>query len=274
VQLTDILNLEDHGRDTYVGSGPRYPWGGLYGGQIVAQALRAAAATVEEGFTAHSLRAYFIRRGDHAEPVRYEVDRIRNGRSFATRRVVARQAVGAILNLEASFQVAEQTDDIETVSLPPDVPAPEELTDSSWSTVFERRFVPSSRLGGSERSGTGRAAAWLRVVEELEGDELLHHGGLAFLSDDLPTDAVVRAHPLGREPEEVLHQVLFTASLDHTIWFHRPMRADRWHLHDFSCQTFVGGRGLAMGHVFGDDGAHVATIAQEVLLRDNRRRNG
>jgi acyl-CoA thioesterase-2 len=272
VQLTDILDLEDHGRDTFVGTGPRYPWGGLYGGQIVAQALRAAAATVEPGFDVHSLRAYFIRRGDHTEPVRYEVDRIRNGRSFCTRRVVARQAIGAILNLEASFHVGEESDDIETVSLPPDLPAPDELEPSSWSPVFERRFVPPSRLSPGERSGAGRAAAWLRVVDVLDDDPLLHRSGLAYLSDDLPTDAVVRAHPVAREPEEVLQQVLFTASLDHTIWFHRPMRADRWHLHDFTCHTFVGGRGLAIGHVFADDGTHVATVAQEVLLRDSRRR--
>src|SRR6187402_2356349 len=102
-----MMTLEQHGPDTYVGTGPRYPWGGLYGGQIVAQALRAACASVEDDMVVHSLRAYFIRRGDHAEPVRYEVDRIRNGRSFSTRRVVARQAVGAILNLEASYQRAE-----------------------------------------------------------------------------------------------------------------------------------------------------------------------
>ena len=100
----------------------------------------------------------------------------------------------------------------------------------------------------------------------------MHAGGLAYLSDDLPTDAVVRAHPVRRDPPEVLHKVLFTASLDHTIWFHRPFRADEWQLHDFTCHTFVGGRGLAVGHVFDLRGAHVATIAQEVLLRDTRER--
>src|SRR6478736_6886894 len=126
MKLADILDLAEHGPDTYVGVGPQYPWGGLYGGQIVAQALRAATLTIDEGFVVHSLRAYFIRRGDHNEPVRYEVDRIRNGRSFATRRVVARQPVGAILNLEASFQRLEHSADIETVSLPPDVPVPDD----------------------------------------------------------------------------------------------------------------------------------------------------
>lgn len=273
VRLTEILELAPHGPDVYVGTGPRYPWGGLYGGQIVAQAWRAAAATVDDAMGAHSLRAYFIRRGDQDEPVRYEVDRIRNGRSFCTRRVVARQAVGAILNLEASFQRAEPSADVETVSLPPDLPAPDELADSSWSPVFERRFVPPDvPHGPAARAGAGRAMAWCRVTEALGEDPALHLGGLAYLSDDLPTDAVVRAHPVSSEPEEVLHRVLFTASLDHTIWFHRPLRADAWHLHDFTCQTFVGGRGLALGHVFALDGTHVATVAQEVLLRDTRQR--
>ena len=113
-----MFDLVLHGADTYVGTGPRYPWGGLYGGQIVAQALRAASATVDEDKDVHSLRAYFIRRGDHTEPVRYEVDRIRNGRSFATRRVVARQAIGAILNLEASYQRGEASADVDPAAVP------------------------------------------------------------------------------------------------------------------------------------------------------------
>jgi len=272
MKLTDILDLAEHGPDTYVGAGPRYPWGGLYGGQIVAQALRAASVTVDPDFVCHSLRAYFIRRGDYAEPVRYEVDRIRNGRSFCTRRVVARQSIGAILNLEASYQAPEPASDIETVSLPLDIPRPDTLVQNAWSPVFERCFVPAAAMDLTSRAGAGRAAAWLRVTEDLGDDPLRQQAGLAYLSDDMPTDAVVRAHPLGRESEEVLHQVIFSASLDHAIWFHRPVRADRWHLHDFTCQTFVGGRGLATGHVFDESGTHVATIAQEVLLRDNRER--
>ena len=272
MKVSDILDLTAHGPDTFVGTGPQYPWGGLYGGQIVAQALQATSGTVDDGFVPHSLRAYFIRRGDAAEPVRYEVDRIRNGRSFCTRRVVARQSIGAILNLEASFQVPETAPDIETVSFPPDLPPPGELADTSWTPMFARSFVPPTRLEAAGRSGRGRVAAWMRVCESLDDRPDLHPGGLAYLSDDLPTDAVVRAHPLGVEPQEVLHQVIFTASLDHTIWFHRPLRVDRWHLYDFSCQTFVGGRGLSIGHVFDDAGSHVATVAQEVLFRDTRER--
>src|SRR4029450_11804664 len=105
MRFADIMLLETHGPDTFVASGPRYPWGGLYGGQIVAQALRAAAVTVAPRFSVPSLHAYFIRRGDASDPIRLEVDRLRNGRSFVTRRVVVRQAVGAILTLECYFQV-------------------------------------------------------------------------------------------------------------------------------------------------------------------------
>ena len=156
MDLQTILNLADHGPDVMVGIGPRYPWGGLYGGQIVAQALRAAASTVEEGFVVHSVRAYFIRRGDHTEPVRYEVDRIRNGRSFETRRVVARQAVGAILNLEASFQLPEPSEDVPAILPPEGVPTPDELVEESWSPVFRRCMVPIERRPTSERDGRGR----------------------------------------------------------------------------------------------------------------------
>lgn len=273
MDLRSILELAPSGSDVWTGSGPRYPWGGLYGGQIVAQALVAAAATVDEELPVHSLRAYFIRRGDHEEPVRYEVDRLRDGRSFQTRRVVAHQRVGAILNLEASFQRPEQSEDIRTVEPPRSVPGPDSLELGSWSDAFERAILPRERLSGEEpRDGRGRAVGWFRVAGELGASGVEHAAGLAYLSDDLPTDAVVRAHPVAKEPEEVLHRVLFTASLDHTIWFHRPLRADEWHLHDFSCHTFVGGRGLALGHVFSADGVHVATVAQEVLVRDSRLR--
>jgi acyl-CoA thioesterase-2 len=271
MDIRAILDLAPHGPDTFVGTGPQYPWGGLYGGQIVAQSLRAAGLTVEDGFAVHSLRAYFIRRGDQDEPIRYEVERLRNGRSFCTRRVVARQATGAILNLEASFQTPEGHVDVQPVGPSPGVPGPEGLVESAWSSAFVRAFVPDDALEG-RRDGAGRAAAWLRVTDDFGDDAALHAAAFAYLSDDIPTDAVVRVHPLWDLPEEERWKLQFSASLDHTIWFHRPMRADRWHLHDFTCLSFVGNRGLALGHVFDEAGTHVATIAQEVLLRDARER--
>jgi len=265
--LRDLLQLEAHGPDTFVGDGLEYPWGGLYGGHIVAQALSAAARTVDEEFAVHSLRAYFIRRGDSSEPVRQEVDRIRNGRSFVTRRVVARQAVGAILNLEASFQREEDSADVQTLAAP-DVPRPDELEPDSWSRLFDRRMIPQDRLA-PPAVGAGRSTGWLRVIEDLgPAGTLQQRTAFAYLSDDLPLEAALRAHPTWGPKVGTNTLELFTASLDHTVWFHRPMRADAWHLHDFSCHTFIGGRGLTVGHVFDLDGVHVATVAQEIIARE------
>jgi acyl-CoA thioesterase-2 len=259
MRFADLMELAGHGPDVHVGEGMPYPWGGLYGGHIVAQALRAAAASVDGRYRPHSLRAYFIRPGDAGEPVRYEVDRIRDGRSFCTRRVVARQAAGAILNLESSFQVHEPTGSIQTFHLD-GAPGPDGLPGDSWTPMFERRFVP----GTDER---GRARAWFRMVDPVGEDPLLHACALAYLSDDLPTDAVFRVGPLGIAGFEEAKEEAFSVSLDHTIWFHHPLRADDWHLQDFSCHGFADGRGLAIGHAFAADGTHVATIAQEVLVR-------
>jgi acyl-CoA thioesterase-2 len=267
-----VFDLVPHGADTYVGTGPRYPWGGLYGGQIVAQALRAASNTIDtdtpdSAKIVHSLRAYFIRRGDHAEPVRYEVDRIRNGRSFSTRRVVARQAIGAILNLEASYQREEQSPTVSPARMP-DVPAPDGLDESTWSNDFGRRFVPEEATPPAA-AGSGRMIAWMKVTAPLEGDgggDLLHRCWLAYLSDDLPCDSVVRAHPNRAAIDGA--EGRFIASLDHSVWFHAPPRVDEWHLYDVSCLAYAGGRGLALGYTFSADGTHVATFAQEALVRE------
>jgi acyl-CoA thioesterase II len=269
IEPSTMFDLQSHGADTFVGIGPRYPWGGLFGGQIVGQSLRAAAATVEADQQVHSLRAYFIRPGDHTEPIRFEVDRIRNGRSFSTRRVVARQAIGAILNLEASFQKPEKTADLQTIPMDPSVPKPDELAGDAWSEAFDRRSVPDGVLADETRTGTGRSAAWMRVTSPLTDEDLLHRCWLAYMSDDMPTHTVRQAHPdfSGTRGTEIA----FAASLDHTIWFHRPLRADEWHLYDFSCHGFIGGRGLAIGHVYTANGTHVATVAQEVLIRDARK---
>ena len=268
--VLEMFELQCHGADTYVGEGPEYPWGGLYGGQIVAQALRSAAATVPNELSPHSLRAYFIRRGDDHDPVRYEVDRIRDGRSFATRRVVARQAVGAILNLEASFQRDEASIALQTVTMP-DVPGPDDLPDTSWSDRFARRDVPPGSFGDHTCAGTGRVIRWIKLNERL-GDPtdpvaaLDHLRWMAFMSDDLPSDVVFRAHPRGRVQEP--HANFFGASLDHTLWFHRPMRVDEWHLYEGICHAFNRARGLAIGNIFAADGTHTASFAQEFLARE------
>ena len=258
-----MLALEPHGPDTYVGTGPRYPWGGLYGGQIVAQALRAAAATVEPQYRVHSVHAYFIRRGDHSEPVRYEVDRVRNGRSFVTRNVQARQAVGAILSMSASFQVDEEAPEVQTAVLPK-VPRPDQMKGDSFSNYYDRRQVHTA-------DPPGVAGGWLRLVEDPGPDPVAHACGLAFMSDDLPTDAVVAQRPDRPGPDADPSERTFIAfSLDHAIWFHRPLQADRWHYHDFHCHGLISSRGLATGRVFTEAGIHVATVSQEVLLRRRR----
>ncbi len=257
-----MMHLESHGADVFVGVGPSYPWGGLYGGQIVAQGLRAAAATVEDRFRVHSLHAYFLRRGDADEPIRFEVDRARNGRSFVTRQVVARQSVGAILTMSLSFQVDEAGHDVQLATLP-DVPAPEALTGKSWSPMFERV------IAGARNEEPGKGIAWMRMVDEIGEDPVLHACALAYLSDDVPTDAVVALHPERPDPGmgDAFEYGFMSASLDHAIWFHRPPLADQWHLHDFSSRAYLSSRGLAVGHVLTREGVQMATVAQEVLLR-------
>jgi len=217
---------------------------------------------VEEQFRVHSLHAYFVRRGDDTEPIRFEVDRLRNGRSFVTRRVVARQAVGAILTMELSFHVDEAGHDVQIASLP-EVAPPDELTGDSWAPMFERRFATP------RGSDLGRGIAWLKMIEEIGEDPVLQACALAYLSDDLPTDAVVALHPERPGPGEgdAFEAGFMSASLDHAIWFHRPSRADEWHVHDFTSHGYLSSRGLSIGHVLSQDGVHVATIAQEVLLR-------
>jgi len=258
-----MMELEAHGPDTFVAAGPRYPWGGLFGGQIVAQGLRAAAATVDGDYRVHSLHAYFIRAGDHAQPIRLEVDSLRNGRSFVTRAVVARQSTGAILNMSASFQIDEAATDVQAAT-PPEVDKPDALPPTAWSPMFDRRYV-----GADE---TGRATAWLRMSEGLADDPVLHACALAYLSDDTPTEAVAALHP-GAGPSWSEHTFV-SFSLDHAIWFHRPLDAattdpDGWQLHDFRCHGLLSSRGLAVGQIFSGE-AHVATVAQEVLLRPRR----
>jgi acyl-CoA thioesterase-2 len=260
--LHDILDLEPHGADTWVGTGPRYPWGGLYGGQIVAQALLAAAHTVGPALHPHSLRAYFIRAGDQDEPVRYEVDRLRNGRSFTTRRVVARQAVGAILNLEASFTGGDDSVRRQRVTMPA-VPGPDDLEADGWTDLVDRRVVPPEL-------GSGVVHVWLRFTEEVGDDAAAQEAGFAYLSDDTPSEAIrcLLTEPGG--DMRAFDASWFLVSLDHTVWFHEPIRPDRWYLHSCSCDRFVAGRGLTDGRVFAEDGTHVATIAQEMLLRPRR----
>jgi acyl-CoA thioesterase II len=259
--LTSLLSLEQVKPDAYLGAGPALGWGRIYGGQVVAQALRAAGLTVSEQLRAQSLHAYFVKAGDENQPVLYEVDRVRDSGSFATRQVVAYQARGAILNLIASFHRPEASIDLPALSAPEAVPAPETLVsaDRPPGLHFERRDV--LRRVDPEPYELG----WMRVPESLGDDPILQACAFAYCSDEYPLGTALAAHPLLRDWEQV-----FAASLDHAIWFHRPLRADDWLLYELRGGGVADGRGLAVGRVFDRHGVHVASIAQEALARERR----
>src|SRR4051794_14802989 len=188
--FSSLLALEPHGPDTFVGVSPPYNWGRIYGGQVIAQALWAAAATVPAARPVHSLHAYFILGGRLDEPVRFEVDRVRNGRSFMTRRVVARQSYGAILTLEASFHVDEPGPDVTTATPPEGVPGPDGVPEMGGGWMLARRPVPSTR-------GSGGAMTWVRVDDSVGDAPARHAAGLAFASDSGTVSAVRALHPKG-----------------------------------------------------------------------------
>jgi acyl-CoA thioesterase-2 len=254
-----LLAIEAHGPDVFVGISPTYPWGRVYGGQVVAQGLRAAQTTVDKEYQVHSLHAYFIRGGNSDEPIRYEVDRIRNGRSFVTRRVVARQSEGAILNLACSFQISEEQADVQESQLPEDAGEPGSGIVDDWE-FLGRRVAHQS---------IGRSAIWLRVLDQIGEDPDLQACALAYVSDDIPMDAVQSTHPrVSAARSDAINDEFVWTSLDHSIWFHRPLPPDQWLLHHHRSHGLANARGLAVGEVFAPSGVHVATVAQEVLIRE------
>jgi acyl-CoA thioesterase-2 len=264
LDLSRVFELEPHGPDTFLGESPDYAWGRIYGGLVVAQALWAATQTVRPEHGVHSLHAYFILGGDPAEPVRYEVDRVRNGRSFTTRQVVARQSAGAILTLGCSFQVAEPGAETQSASFPSGVPAP--------STLQIELDAGVERADVETPAAPPRSLVWARFPKPLAEDPRLQACGLAYLSDVNPMNAVTASHPDRAKAGDDWGDWMMGASLDHAMWFHRPARADDWVLMDMTGHGMIGSRGLATGLVFDSGGAHVATIAQEGLLRVRPRR--
>jgi acyl-CoA thioesterase-2 len=262
LDLTHIFDLEPHGPDTYVGESPQYPWGRIYGGLVVTQALWSAMQTVSEEHVLHSLHSYFILGGDLREPVRYEVDRVRNGRSFTTRRVIARQSAGAILTIGCSFQAAEDGPETQSAIFPRDVPGHESL-EPEYDAGVVRCDAPTT-------DDPPRSYAWVKYPAPLGDDPRLHACALAYVSDLNPMNAALTAHPNWTPADGEWDDTFMGASLDHSMWFHRPARLDEWMLLDMTGQGIVGGRGLSTGPIFSMDGTHVATVAQEVLLREKR----
>ncbi len=238
----------------YRATGPRYPWGVLYGGQVVAQALRAAGDTVPSGLYSHSVHACYVQAGSDSEAIDLEVGRVRDGRSFSTRAVTARQSDRVIATVLASFHIEEAGDSVPGVAIP-SAPAPATLTPSSWTELYDRRFAPASE--------PGRALAWLRVAGRLGGDRDLQACGLVFAADDIFDDAVAAlVHP-GRSRDRTLQ----VRSLDYSVWFHRPIPGDGWRLHDYRCRGLAGARATILGEVFDASGEHLATVAQQMLVR-------
>lgn len=263
IQLSELLRLEPHGPDTYVGPAAVYPWGfRLFGGQVVAQAMRAAALTVPADRPAHSLHSYFIRPGTPSEPIRYEVERLRDGRSFSTRQVVARQSAGAILNLSVSFQVVEDEADAQIARLPDGLPPPDDptLDDHSWHSMLERK---------NTELADGSLGCWIRLQADLGDDPADRQCALAFMTDAAPSRAARSPHPdVQRDGTD--RERFQGASLDHSVWFHRPTDPQQWHWFDTRSHGLSGGRGVVTADVLRIDGVHVATISQEVLVRRRR----
>jgi acyl-CoA thioesterase-2 len=244
----------------------------VFGGQVAAQALVAAGRTVTRG-RVHSLHSYFLRPGDPHLPILYEVDRIRDGRSFTTRRVVAVQHGEAIFNLQCSFH----TDEAGLVhqDRAPHVPRADELDAPGRPLVdtgivprgypeppgLEVRFVTELpwQRGGVEAD---RELLWLRATGPLGDDQLVHAAVVAFASDLTLVDSILQRH--GMSPGD---PAVAGASLDHCMWFHRPFRADEWLLYDHRSPVAVGARGLAQGAVYASSGDHVVSVAQEGLVR-------
>lgn len=258
-----IFDMETHGPDVWIGESPAYPWGRVYGGLVIAQALWAATQTVVAEHALHSMHSYFILGGDPSEPIRYEVDRIRNGRSFTTRRVVARQSSGAIFALSCSFQRHEQGVETQTATYPTDAPTPNDAASYLEGSGVDRIDVT---LDGEPRS-----LVWVRFPHDLGDDPRKQACALAYLSDSNAMDAVATAHPRGMPTEHGdWENTYMSASLDHAMWFHRPARADDWMLFDMDGHGILRTRGLTTGAVFTANGDHIATIAQEGLIREVR----
>ncbi len=276
--LVKLLALERLDRDLFRGLSQDLGWGAIFGGQVLGQALSAAAQTVAEGRAVHSLHGYFVRAGDLRRPILYQVDRLRDGGSFTTRRVVAVQEGEAIFSLEASFQRQEEGFDHQATA--PAVPPPESLRSEREMALAVIDDLPESvrALATRERPIEIRPVEvrnplhptpceplrhmWYRAVDHLPDDPALHRYLLAYASDFSFLGTSMNPH--GVSPFTPGIQI---ASLDHVMWFHRPFRCDEWLLYVVDSPSASGGRGLVRGQFFDRAGHLVASCAQEGLIR-------
>ncbi|MCP9954016.1 MULTISPECIES: acyl-CoA thioesterase II [Actinomadura] len=277
-ELLDLLDLEQIENDIFRGRSPEERRQRVFGGQVAGQALVAAGRTVPANRPVHSLHAYFIRPGDPLVPLVYTVDRVRDGRSFTTRRVTAVQHGKAIFTLSASFQITEDGPSHQAPM--PDAPEPGTLPDGLtrltplFGEVGAREFVnrrpfdirhatPLTWEAAKDPSlATPESKVWLKVDGELPDDPLLHVCLMTYASDMTLLDTVLLNHGLAWGDQRTMG-----ASLDHAMWFHRPFRADDWLLY-YQDTPFAGGaRGLARGQVFTHSGELVVSVMQEGLIR-------
>jgi acyl-CoA thioesterase II len=276
--LVQLLDLEPIGADAFRGHSP--PSSGrsrVFGGQVASQALVAAARTVSSERRVHSLHAYFLRPGDPRVPLVYRVDRLRDGGSFTTRRTLATQNDVTIFAMSASFQIDEPG--LDHGAPAPRVPSPEELPTlaqriagipdelASWRRqprAFDIRYVNDppwqARSGGPQPQA--RSQVWYRADGVLPDDPVLHVCMLAYMSDVTLLDSLLVTHGIAPGVDNIQ-----MASLDHAMWFHRPIRVDDWVLYDTASPSASGARGLAIGHFYDEHGAMLATAVQEGLIR-------
>ncbi len=260
---------------TFVGDSLQ-PQSRIFGGQVVAQCLMAANQTVAPNLDAHSLHAYFLRAGDPTTPIDFDVDPIRDGRSFSTRRVVARQGGEAIFNTSISYHVEEVG--VSHSFAMPDIPAPADEADDLSQFVglstkpgdpnlvdlyrIERQRV--TQYLAEEQAPVGRS--WFRTLGSLPDDKTVHQAALVMISDYSLLSTVFYPHPSKNPFKDFM-----AASLDHAVWFHHRGEMDKWVLYDCDTPRSGGGRGLSRGFLWAQDGTLLASTAQESLMRLKRR---
>jgi acyl-CoA thioesterase-2 len=276
--LLDALTLEPLGDDRFRGGNEPPRFARTFGGQLLGQTLMAASATVE-GKHPHSLHAYFVAGGEPEVPIDLEVERVRDGRTVATRRITLRQGARTLLETIASFHANVAEPEIGVA--PPEVPPPDTLPrlqdwidglppelrqwNQNWIDVpppLDLRIGEAPTFFGGDRAETDRPH-WMRLPRPVGADPALHAALLAYASDYLLLDMIFRSHR-----DEIVRTT--ATSLDHSLWFHRPARLDRWHLYTQRTLGIVGHRGLAQGTIHDEDGRLVATVMQECLARPAR----
>ncbi len=278
-KLLAILKLEQLELNLYRGGSPQVGWQRVFGGQVVGQAVVAASHTVDPNYHIHSLHGYFIRPGDPDIPIIYEVERLRDGNSFVTRRITAIQHGVAIFAMSASFQLEEAG--YEHQMPMPVVPKPDELLTEeefqvkilplmppeirhyfSRMSLLDVRPVDPSRYELKKGNHPPFFNCWFKAASALPDDPVIHRAVLAYASDFTLLDSSLVAH--GRS---VVERSIQAASLDHALWFHRPFRADEWLLYAQDSPSAVNARGFSRGLIYREDGTLVASVAQEGLIR-------